>query len=118
MFEASISQISRPFVPDGAKDLGRLWARQSQISQTEGPLKQRLAKPNALVFFHIPLPEAYSDADLDEESHKPLSFGDQRDGKGASKTNGFFFEQAIKKAPESEEGDGSRIPEVKAIGNG
>jgi hypothetical protein len=79
---------------------------------------QRLAKPNAFVFFHIPLPEAYYDADIDVNSKKPLDFGIQLDGKGASKTNGHFFEQAIQKATESEEGQGSKVPEVKVIGNG
>ena len=84
----------------------------------EGSLGQRLAKPNALVFFHIPLPEAYDKADLDPKDQTPLDFGSQLDGKGASKINGHFFEQAIMKAKESEEGDGSRLPEVKVIGNG
>jgi hypothetical protein len=95
--------------------LGSLWKRQSG---TEGPFAQRLAKPNALAFFHIPLPEAYEKADLDPIGHKPLDFGRRLDGKGASKTNGHFLEQAILKSMESEEGASSRVPEVKAIGNG
>ena len=99
-------------MPDGAKDLGAIWPRQSDN------VMQRLAKPNALVFFHIPLPETYHDADIDSSSKKKLDFGSQLDGKGASKTNGHFFEQAIRKTFESEEGSGSKVPEVKVIGNG
>jgi hypothetical protein len=49
---ASINAIERPFHPDTAKDLGDVWVRQGdQIL----PTSRRLAKPNALMFFHIPL---------------------------------------------------------------
>ena len=49
---ASIDAIERPFTPDGAKDLGDIWERQAgQVL----PGSKRLAKPNALMFFHIPL---------------------------------------------------------------
>lgn len=50
---ARISAIERPFTPDGTKDLGELWKRQSFDQVT--PTTRRLAKPNALMFFHIPL---------------------------------------------------------------
>ena len=50
---AKISPIQRPFVPDGARDLGNIWKRQDDL-----PSELRLAKPNAMVFFHIPLQEA------------------------------------------------------------
>jgi hypothetical protein len=79
---------------------------------------QRLAKPNAIVLFHIPLPEAYNDADIDESTNKPLNFGKQLDGKGASGTNGHFFEKGIQKAFESEDEQGSKVLEVKVIGTG
>jgi Calcineurin-like phosphoesterase len=46
----SINPIVRPFVPDGGQDLGDLWKRQQQP-----PVQEKLAKPNALMFFHIPL---------------------------------------------------------------
>lgn len=46
----SISPIVRPFTPDGGKDFGSVWARQQHP-----PSVQKLAKPNALMFFHIPL---------------------------------------------------------------
>lgn len=50
--EGSIAAIERPFTPDGANDLGKVWPRQSdQIT----PSTRKLAKPNALMFFHIPL---------------------------------------------------------------
>ena len=47
----SIDQIERPFLPDGAKDMGDVWKRQDQIT----PNTRRLAKPNALMFYHIPM---------------------------------------------------------------
>jgi hypothetical protein len=50
----SINPIVRPFVPDGGQDLGDLWKRQQQP-----PVQQKLAKPNALMFFHIPLYASY-----------------------------------------------------------
>jgi len=46
----SINPIIRPFAPDGSKDLGSIWDRQQHP-----PAQQKLAKPNALMFFHIPL---------------------------------------------------------------
>ena len=49
---AAIDSVERPFTPDGAKDLGGIWARQNgQVI----PGERRLAKPNALMFFHIPM---------------------------------------------------------------
>ena len=46
----SINPIVRPFTPDGSKDFGNIWERQQHP-----PATQKLAKPNALMFFHIPL---------------------------------------------------------------
>jgi hypothetical protein len=46
-----IDPIARPFTPDGAKDFGRVWGS----SRTDHGANAILAKPNALVFFHIPL---------------------------------------------------------------
>jgi len=50
---ASIESIERPFTPDGTKDLGSVWKRQGVDQIT--PNTRRLAKPNALMFFHMPL---------------------------------------------------------------
>jgi len=53
------------------------------------------AKPNAIVFFHIPLRTAY-DAEIDvAPSGKRLRIGQRLEGDGASKTDSRFFEQAI-----------------------
>ena len=54
---ASIDPIERPFTPDGTKDLGSVWKRQGVDQIT--PDTRRLAKPNALMFFHIPLYESF-----------------------------------------------------------
>ena len=52
LFLASINAIERPFRPDTVKDLDNVWRRQNdQIL----PTSRKLAKPNALMFFHIPL---------------------------------------------------------------
>lgn len=40
----------RPFTPDGMKDIGGIWKRDDQLTP-----EVRLAKPNAFMFFHIPL---------------------------------------------------------------
>lgn len=44
---ALIAPIERPFTPDGAKDMGGIWETRRD--------EKRLAKPNGLMFFHIPL---------------------------------------------------------------
>ena len=49
---AKIQPIERPFTPDTGKDFGSIWKRQAeQIT----PTTRKLAKPNAMMFFHIPL---------------------------------------------------------------
>lgn len=48
-----INQIERPFSPDTGKDFGDSWKRQGSDQLT--PETKKLAKPNALMFFHIPL---------------------------------------------------------------
>jgi hypothetical protein len=48
---SAINQIERPFRPDTAKDFGHLWHRDDQLL----PQTRKLAKPNAMMFFHIPL---------------------------------------------------------------
>jgi hypothetical protein len=52
-FKGSIDPIERPFTPDGTKDLSTVWKRQGLDQVT--PNTRRLAKPNAIMFFHIPL---------------------------------------------------------------
>jgi hypothetical protein len=56
MMTGSIGLLERPFTPDGAKDLGDIWVRDPQAISGQIPSqKTRLAKPNAMMFFHIPL---------------------------------------------------------------
>jgi len=104
---ASISPVQRPFTPDGAKDLGRIWSRQDDGAKT-------LAKPNAMMFFHIPLPESYSPADV-SPSGEELVYGEKLEGSGSSSKNGGFFEKALLKGPE---GDNLAVHEVKVVANG
>jgi hypothetical protein len=129
----SINQIERPFTPDSGRDFGNIWtSRQDQII----PVTKRLAKPNALMFFHIPLygamfsspfllltviisPESYSRADKASGTDKLLDIGiSGQETPGSAKHNGGFFEKAILKAPESDHTAKGNALEVKVIGNG
>ncbi|KAF5362132.1 hypothetical protein D9756_002488 [Leucocoprinus leucothites] len=115
---ASISQIERPFHPDTAKDLGHNF----QIRQGEDqltPSNRRLAKPNALMFFHIPLPESYSPPDIDPQSKKSLDVGiSGQEDPGNAKKNGGMFEKGILRAMESSHTANGHTLEVKAVANG
>ncbi|KAF9266823.1 Metallo-dependent phosphatase [Marasmius fiardii PR-910] len=111
---SKIDPIERPFHPDGAKDLGNIWKRQDQVT----PEARRLAKPNALMFFHIPLPEAYGPADRDPRTNWPLDIGIHDNEKpGNAKGNDGFFEKGLLKAMESDHVTSSAL-EVKAVANG
>ncbi|KAH9926297.1 Metallo-dependent phosphatase [Epithele typhae] len=112
---ASIDTVERPFMPDGAKDLGHLWKRQGQVMPGSG---RRLAKPNALMFFHIPLQESYSAADINPETGRPLDVGiSDMEASGAAKKQEGFFHKALLEAFESDHRT-SRAPEVKVVANG
>jgi len=113
----SISPIERPFHPDGSKDIGNSWSRQSDDQLT--PTMKRLAKPNALMFFHMPLQEAYNKADTDPRTNRPLDVGaDHGEKPGSAKGNEGFFEKALLTALESEHVAGGAAHEVKVVGNG
>jgi len=54
------------------------------------------AKPNAMVFFHIPLIQAYtSPIDVTSDGRRLLLTGERREFGGSSKTDGGFWDQAI-----------------------
>ncbi|CAL1715541.1 unnamed protein product [Somion occarium] len=112
-----ISAIERPFTPDGAKDFSDLWERQSSDQLT--PTTRRLAKPNALMFFHIPLEEAYSAADVDTRTGKPLNVGQHDiEGPGNAKRQAGFFHKGVLAAKTSDHRAGGDDREVKVIANG
>lgn len=114
---ALISPIERPFNPDDTKDLGGIWKRQSADQIL--PNTKTLAKPNALMFFHIPLQEAYSAADKDPKTSKLLDVGiSGQEAQGSAKKNDGFFENGVLKALESPHVNKSPKPEVKVIANG
>ncbi|KIJ20637.1 hypothetical protein PAXINDRAFT_165536 [Paxillus involutus ATCC 200175] len=112
----SIDPIERPFSPDTADDFGDLWKRQSdQIA----PTTRKLAKPNALMFFHIPLQESYGTPDRDVRTGQPLDIGlHGLEGPGAAKKSDGMFEKGLLKALESEHRARGVIPEVKVVANG
>jgi len=114
---ALIDAIERPFVPDGTKDLNTIWRRQGVEQVT--PNTRRLAKPNALMFFHIPLQESYSKADIDPATGKPLDVGiSDLESKGSAKGNDGFFEKGLMTALESNHLARGVYREVKVLANG
>nr|XP_018265265.1 uncharacterized protein I303_01625 [Kwoniella dejecticola CBS 10117]OBR87423.1 hypothetical protein I303_01625 [Kwoniella dejecticola CBS 10117] len=132
---SSIKPISRPFQPDGGWDLGGIWPRSnkrtkpsripSETRAGEGDSEKILAKPNAMMWFHIPLPEAYHPPDKsdlgDDEVDAQLDKGVMLDGQGNSKHNGGFFYNAIKAAHEWSELGGKKDKnraEVKVLSHG
>jgi len=112
---ASISPIQRPFTPDTSKDFGHSWTRQSSDQLT--PETSKLAKPNAIMFFHMPLPETYNKADTGT-SGRVLNFGiTGLETKGDAGKSDGFFEKGILKALESDHVSNT-VQEVKVIGHG
>ena len=105
--------IQRPWMPDGGKDLSAVWTKRGgknrQATENRG-----IAKPNAMMFYHIPIEETYSTADVDVKSGKPLNIGQEMDKKGNPKKNGGMFENGLMKAHENELGG----REVKIVANG
>jgi len=114
-----IQPIERPFQPDGTKDLGHVWQRRSTRSSRQSA-DRFLAKPNAIMWFHIPLPEAYDAADKDTTDGGDLDVGDQLDGEGSSKHNGGFFNKGIKQAfaESSSASSAMQTAEVKVLSHG
>ncbi|KAJ7281601.1 Metallo-dependent phosphatase-like protein [Mycena rebaudengoi] len=116
---ASIKPIERPFSPDTGKDFGHAWERQD--SDQLRPQTSKLAKPNAIMFFHMPLPETYAQPDTDGKG-RPLDIGiTGAETKGSADNSDGFFEKGILAALESDHvnmNTGHGIQEVKVIGNG
>ncbi|KAK7466365.1 Phosphatase dcr2 [Stygiomarasmius scandens] len=117
---ASIRPIERPFTPDGAKDLSGLWTRQSDQMT---PQTRKLGKPNAMMFFHIPLQEAYANPDIDPATKRPYDIGLKGNERpGAAKGNDGFYDKAVLAAMESDHvtqsAQGGQPREVKVIANG
>ncbi|KAF8266128.1 Metallo-dependent phosphatase-like protein [Lactarius quietus] len=110
----SINSIVRPFTPDDRKDFGDIWERQQHP-----PTVQKFAKPNALMFFHIPLQESYLTADTDPRTGQLLDFGtSDLESPGSAKKNDGFFEKGLLRALETQHRGAGGIPEVKVVGNG
>ncbi|GJE90394.1 metallo-dependent phosphatase [Phanerochaete sordida] len=109
-----ISPIVRPFMPDNVKDLGGVWKRQGQITP-----ETRLAKPNAMMFFHIPLQEAYAMADLNPITKAPLDVGlHGLEPRGSSTKQDGFYHKGVLQALETDHTGGGHAREVKVIANG
>ena len=93
-----IPRIARPYTPDGASDLGKLWKRSARVrgAGPPGEAKKRqgthLSKPKALLFTHIPVPEAFSPPDKDEKLKEVIwgHLGEKSTLEGAQKLGGIF----------------------------
>lgn len=77
------------------------------------------------MWFHIPLPEAYNDADTSGFDGEALDMGSMFDWPGNSKHNSGFFYNAVKSSfeipadEENEDAIGSqKVAEVKVLGHG
>ncbi|EJD43821.1 Metallo-dependent phosphatase [Auricularia subglabra TFB-10046 SS5] len=110
---SKIKPVMRPHKPDGGADLKFDIGPRARVKKPAAPA-QTLAKPNALMFYHIPIPETFTAADVDPKTGKPLDIGNQFDSPGGSKKNAGFFEKALLTARESSQGG----YEVKVVGNG
>ncbi|KAI0832144.1 Metallo-dependent phosphatase [Trametes gibbosa] len=114
---SSIDAIIRPFTPDSGKDLGDIWKRQAPGQVL--PSSQRLAKPNALMFFHMPVAESYSAADVDPATGRSLDIGEHDlEAPGSSKRQEGFFHKGILQASESDHRASGQASEVKVVANG
>jgi hypothetical protein len=73
-----------------------------------------------MMWFHIPLPEAYDEPDTSSLTDEILQVGTHDDGKGSSKHNSGFFYNGIKEAFEADPVDGlvQPVSEVKVLGHG
>lgn len=102
-----VKPILKPHRPDGANDLGPQWTRRERrfrdrrdpaMSRVlEEPERrqdqsQKLGKPAAITFFHIPLPEAFDTPDRDAAG-KEMVVGQRKEKatiEGTQKEKGFF----------------------------
>lgn len=112
-----VKQTYRPFALDGAQDLGRIWkerkaSRSSRRSANQEALStrdeeeragdetwngnadssKRLEKPPAMLWVHIPVPEAFAPVDKDGNG-KELIVGDRKEKatfEGAQDQGGLF----------------------------
>ncbi|KZT11756.1 uncharacterized protein LAESUDRAFT_710333 [Laetiporus sulphureus 93-53] len=107
----SIDPIERTFTPDGGKDLGNIWERQAVDQVTLET--RRLAKPNALVIYHIP---TYAAAGTDSDTGKPLDVGQHDlEGQGSREKQAGFCHKGLLQAPESDHVAAGNAREAKVV---
>lgn len=82
---------SSPMKPDYAQFLPEPTVLPAGPTQSN-PME---AKPNAMVFFHIPLQQAYKSAIDSSPSRHPLVIGERIEAAGASKTDSGFFDAVL-----------------------
>jgi len=79
-------------------------------------------KPIGMMFFHIPLPEAYAAADTNPSSHGELWFGNQLEAPSHAEVGDQFFQNAILASSIDDQHRAANTsafePEIKVIANG
>lgn len=109
-----IQPISRPYRPESTGGWTP-WHRDAKNRIRQSTIS---AKPNAIMWFHIPLPEAYDDPDVDEAGRE-MDVGEVFDiGSGASKTNSHMLDNGILEQQALAEGEEGEGPEVKVLAHG
>ncbi|CAE6540487.1 unnamed protein product [Rhizoctonia solani] len=124
-----IHAIERPFSLSGTRGLSKISRRRDGIRRLDLEERQaatggntggkKLAKPNGMMFFHIPLKMSTEPADTNPETSKILDVGTAEQYGGSPKDSGFF-RNAILAAPEvpsTTETKGAGT-EIKVIANG
>ncbi|GAA5870341.1 hypothetical protein JCM16303_001969 [Sporobolomyces ruberrimus] len=89
--QGSEMEGSSPMKPDYAQFLPEPTVLPAGPTQSN-PME---AKPNAMVFFHIPLQQAYKSAIDSSPSRHPLVIGERIEAAGASKTDSGFFDAVL-----------------------
>ncbi|BGO96703.1 Phosphatase dcr2 [Rhodotorula toruloides] len=106
-FESSASKSDGQTETVGIVSADRLEEAEEEMLAEEGWLEPTVlpagpskaspmeAKPNAMVFMHIPLQQAYSPKVDVSPSGKRLRIGERLEGDGASKTDSGFWQQGV-----------------------
>ncbi|KAG0140593.1 hypothetical protein CROQUDRAFT_99896 [Cronartium quercuum f. sp. fusiforme G11] len=103
--------LLRPYWPSEVPKRPSTPAPTKLIRRQQQPRKLR--KPPAIMFFHIPVPEAYAKADKNPKTGGELLFGNQKQGPVCPSQGLGFFERAVLNTT-----DGAGETEVKVIANG
>lgn len=104
--------LVRPYRPAGYRPAGSPSPHLTKLVRRQQK-SRKTRKPPAIMFFHIPLPEAYEKADKITATGGELVYGNQRQGPMCPNKGVGFFERGVLNVT-----DGAGETEVKVIANG